>query len=79
MTIQQGVTITSLAALDSCSSIVNLEVIAVNATQYVWEVVSGNGTGYNVPGSQNKWKLDLDGGETEYKVAVKAYPGAFVA
>lgn len=75
VTIQQGVTITSLAALDSCSSIVNLEVIAVNATQYVWEVVSGNGTGYNVPGSQNKWKLDLDGGETEYKVAVKASNG----
>ncbi len=75
VTIQQGVTITSLAALDSCSSIVNLEVISVNATQYVWEVVSGNGTGYNVPGSQNKWKLDLDGGETEYKVAVKASNG----
>lgn len=73
VTIQQGVTITSLSALDSCSSVVNLQVVAVNATLYDWTLLSGNGTGYNVPGNLNEWELDLDPGETDYTVAVKAY------
>ncbi|MCM1030442.1 MAG: hypothetical protein NC410_03215 [Oscillibacter sp.] len=75
VTIQQGVTITSLLALDSCSSVVNLQVVAVNSTSYDWDVVSGNGIGYNVPGSPDKWELHLDGGHTEYTVAVKASNG----
>ncbi len=75
VTVQQGVTITSLRALDSCSSVVNLQVVAVNSTSYDWDVVSGNGIGYNIPGSPDKWELHLDGGHTEYTVAVKASNG----
>nr|MDE5638248.1 hypothetical protein [Odoribacter sp.] len=73
VTIQQGVTITSLLALDSCSSVVNFQVVAVNATSYDWDLLSANGMGYNVPGNINKWELTLDGGETNYSVAVTAY------
>lgn len=75
VTIQQGVEITSLVALDSCSDQVILQVTAVNATTYYWDVVTGNGIGYNVPGSPGKWELRVDGGHTEYTVAVKASNG----
>ncbi len=72
VTVEQGVEITSLVALDSCSSTVELEVVATNATTYTWSLVEGHGTCYPM---NDKSKLALDGGETAYKVAVEVSNG----
>lgn len=77
VTIQQGVSITSLVALDSCSSNVRLEVTTEpeHATQYNWNVITDNCFGSNEPGNQRRYNLELTNNETEYKVAVKVSNG----
>jgi len=76
VTVEQGVEITSLVALDSCSNSVELQVVATNSTTYKWSVVKGSGTWYAVPGEgEDRKRLALDGGQTGYEVAVEVSNG----
>lgn len=76
VTVEQGVEITSLVALDSCSNSVELQVVATNSTTYKWNVVKGSGTWYAVPGEgEDRKRLALDGGQTGYEVAVEVSNG----